>query len=92
MNDTVSTKLVRRRELLLARCDAQRAQLALELAAWEVPLKLADGALSGVQFLRRHPLVLGVLALLVATKRRGLWGWAQRGLTLWRTYCAWRGS
>ena len=92
MNDAFPMKLARRREQLLARCDAQRAQFVLELAAWEVPLKLADGALTGAQFLRRHPLVLGVLALVVATKRRGLWGWAQRGLTLWRTYRAWRGS
>ncbi len=92
MSDSVHAKLVRRRQQLLARCDAQRAQLALELEAWELPLRLADGAFTGVQFLRRHPLVIGVLALLVSAKRRGLWGWAQRGLMLWRTYRAWRGS
>ena len=80
-------EIMRRRERLLARCDAQRVELTALARRWEGPLKVADRAVAGLNYLRNHPLVLGAaVALLAVIQRRGLWGWARRGFMLWRAY------
>jgi hypothetical protein len=80
-----------KREQLLARCDAQREDLAALIEQFAGPLKIADGAIAGVRYFRSHPLALGaVTALLAAARGRGLWKWVKRGLLAWRAYRALR--
>jgi hypothetical protein len=80
-----------KREQLLARCAAQRDDLAMLAGQLSGPLKIADGAIAGVRYLRSHPLALGaVTALLAASRGRGVWTWARRGLLAWRAYRALR--
>jgi len=86
-------EVMRERERLLARCDAQRAEIAALAPQWEGPLRIADRVVAGVNYLRHHPVVLGVLvAALAIVQRRGWWGWVQRGFVLWRGYRAFRNS
>ena len=80
--------IVRKREQLLARCDAQREYLDGLAQEFAGPLKIADRAVAGVRYLREHPLVLGAaVAVLAVVQRRDLWKWARRGYLAWR---AWR--
>jgi hypothetical protein len=82
-------EIMRERERLLARCNAQRTELKLLVRQWEDPLAVADRAVAAINYLRQHPVVLGALvALLAVIQRRGLWGWAGRGFALWRAYRA----
>ena len=82
-------EIVRQRERLLARCDAQRAELTALARRWQGPLKAADRAVAGLNYLRHHPLILGAaVALLAVIQRRGWWSWARRGFLLWRAYRA----
>lgn len=82
-------EIMRERERLLARCNAQRTELKLLVRQWEDPLAAADRAVAGINYLRQHPVVLGALvALLAVIQRRGLWSWARRGFALWRAYHA----
>ena len=72
-------EVMQRRERLLARCNAQRGEIAALARQWEGPLAIADRAIAGINYLRQHPVVLGVLVTLLAiVQRRGWWGWAQR--------------
>jgi hypothetical protein len=81
----------RKREQLLARCDAQREYLAGLAEQFAGPLKIADGALAGARYLRNHPLALGaVTAVFAASRGRGVWKWARRGFLAWRAYRALR--
>ncbi len=85
--------VMRERERLLARCNAQRAEIAVLTRQLDGPLAIADRAIAGINYLRQHPAVLGALvALLAIVQRRGWWGWAQRGFVLWRAYRAFRDS
>ena len=84
--DTLIDIMVKR-ERLLARCDAQRDDLAVLAQQLQDPLQVADRVVGGVQYLRRHPLVVGVAVVLAAViERRHLWKWGQRGFFVWRTY------
>ncbi len=86
-------EVMRERERLLARCNAQRGEIAALVGQLEGPLAIADRAIAGINYLRQHPLILGVLvAVLAIVQRRGWWGWAQRGVVLWRAYRAFRDS
>ena len=86
-------EIMRERERLLARCDAQRTEIAALVRQWEGPLKVADSAVAGIRYLRQHPVVLGILvATLVIIRRRGWWRWAQRGYMLWRAFRAFGSS
>ena len=82
-------EIISEREQLLARCNAQRAELKVLVRQWEDPLMVADRAVAGINYLRQHPVVLGTLVVLLAVvQRRGLWSWARRGFVLWRAYRA----
>ena len=86
-------EVMRQRERLLARCNTQRGEIAALARQWEGPLAMADRAIAGINYLRQHPVVLGILVTFLAiVQRRGWWGWAQRGFVLWRTYRAFRNS
>ena len=81
------------RERLIALCDAQRDDIAVLVRQLDGPIKVADRGIAGVQYLRDHPLVLGVLVgALTLMRRRGLWKWAQRGFVAWRGYRALRAA
>ncbi len=80
-------ELMRERERLLAHCDAQRATLADLAQRLEGPLKIADRVVAGVNYLRKHPALVGVaVVMMVVVQQRGLWNWARRGFMLWRAY------
>ena len=84
--DTLIDIMVKR-ERLLARCSAQRDDLAAIAQQWQGPLQVADRVVAAVQYLRRHPLVLGAaVAMAAVIERRHLWKWGQRGFVAWRTY------
>ena len=86
-------EIMRKRERLLMRCDAQRLALADAVDQLHGPLKIADRAVEVVAYMRAHPLLsAAAVALLVVTKRRGWLGWVRRGFILWRTYRAFGGS
>jgi hypothetical protein len=77
-----------RRLHLIALCAAQRDELGSLMARMEGPLKVADRGLSVLRYVRERPVVIGALAaLFAATRGRGTWKWAQRGVLAWR---AWR--
>jgi hypothetical protein len=86
-------EIMRERERLLMRCDAQRLELAETIDQLQGPLKAADRAVEGINYLRAHPLVFGaVAALLVVVGTRGRWSWLRRGFILWRAYRAFGSS
>jgi YqjK-like protein len=81
------SEVMRERERLLARCDAQRAEIAVMVPQFEGPLRIADRVIAGINYLRHHPVILGVLvAALTIVQRRHWWSWAKRGFVLWRAY------
>jgi hypothetical protein len=84
-----SSEIVRRKERLIARCEAQRNEIADVFHDLERPIALADRGLNIFRFLRAHPvLVSGAIALVVALSRRSTAGLVARALAGWRL---WRG-
>jgi hypothetical protein len=80
--------VARRKERLLAQCDADRLLIARSWRRWEEPARVVDRAWAVVQFLRLHPAVVMVaVAVAALLGRRNLLTWAGRGLVAWR---AWR--
>ena len=81
--------IVREREQLLARCDRQREYVGALAGQFAGTLKIANGAVAAVKYLRSHPVLLGVIAAALATSRgRGMVKWARRGFLAWRAYRA----
>jgi hypothetical protein len=80
-------ELMQRREQLIERCAEQRAELGRCAGKLVVPLRLADGALVAVSYVRRHALIVGVATAVVAALQR------RRLLSLLRiAFTAWRGN
>ena len=77
-----------RRERLLLRSAALRAQIAQHAAPLKPPLALADQVGDGLRWLRQHPEwpLGGLLAVAVLRPRRAL-RWSAR---LWSTWRLWR--
>lgn len=75
-------QLEQRRAKLQLEASSHRQVLAVNMRFWRQKLKLVDRALSGIHFLRRHPLLLiaggGLLAWLkpVGMARIALGAWA----------------
>ena len=90
----MNTKLaavVRRREALVARAAAQRADLAVFVERWRGPLAVADRAYRLGRAVRRHPAISAVaLAMLVRTQGHRVLAWGGALLTLWELYQAFR--
>ena len=80
-------EILREREHLLARCDAQRVELATIARQSAGAIKIVDRVVGVIRCFRSHPMLLGVaVAALVVIQRRSLWRWVRRGFVLWRTY------
>jgi hypothetical protein len=79
-------ELKQRRGELLARIASQRGQIAEAGAEWDAPLALADRAIAGVRYFRRHPLlVVGAMAFVLIRRSRAaglMWG----AWRLWKGY------
>lgn len=81
--------LMRERESLLIRCDLQRLEIAETVDRLQGPLKIIDRAIEGVNFLRGHPVVVGLaVAVMVVMRPRGALRWLRRGFFLWRAFRA----
>ena len=61
-----------RRDALIARCEAQRRQLAGAAQAFKPAAHAIDGALGVARYLRAHPLLIsaGIVATIVASRGR----------------------
>jgi hypothetical protein len=79
-------ELQRRRAELLVQIALQREQVAAFGTKLERPLALADRGWSVVQFMRRQPLLVGVLTALFVVRRRGLTGLARMAWKAWKGY------
>jgi hypothetical protein len=82
-----------RRAALLARAEAQRAEIARIVRPWRAPLSIADRVVAFVRRLRAHPLAIGaglILLLWLGRSRKSLW--AGRLWTLWQLYSTFRNS
>lgn len=84
MNDKL-TRLVARREQLIAQATAQRMALAQNIELWRTPLALADQGLAAVRFIKSHPAWIVGGAVLLAALRPGRVGkWLRRGWVTWQ--------
>ena len=86
MADKRRLEVMQRREVLLARISGQREQIAVLSAKWQAPLKFAGQSVSVLRFLRSHPLAVAGAAGLLLMKRRGLIGFVQGSLRIWKAY------
>ena len=90
----MNTKLaavVRKRQALVSRVTAQRAELANYAEHWRRFLSVADVAYRLGQAVRRHPAISAVvLSVLVRTQRNRVLMWSGALLTLWELYQAFR--
>lgn len=83
-------ELIRRRERLLMRADAQRAALTEVALRWSTPFSLFDRGMAAVRGIKSHPvLVLAAVAGLALLRPRSAMKWAGRSWVLWRF---WRSS
>jgi len=84
MNKKLS-RLIERREHLVAQAAAQRMALAQEIEPWRVPLARADQGLAALRFIKRHPVwLVGGVALLAAMRPGGLGKWLRRSWIAWQ--------
>lgn len=86
-------ELATRHGALKARIDEQRRVLAQHAIPLEAAFARGDEVLKGVDWLKHHPVAVGVAvaAAVIARPRRAL-RWAQRGFFLWRGWTAIRKS
>ena len=81
--------IAQRRSHLQTLAASQRAQLGLELERFRSPISLLDRGVNVVRFLRRYPLILGVVSALFVAKRPFRMGskmgkWMRRGWMAWQ--------
>lgn len=85
--------LATRHGALKARIDEQRRTLRQQAAPLEAALARGDAVMQGVDWLKHHPLAIGVaVAAVVVARPRGAWRWAKRGFFVWRGWQAIRNS
>lgn len=86
-------ELATRHGALRAKIDEQRRALAQHSAPIEAVLVRGDAVLKGVDWLKHHPVAIGVaVAAAVIARPRRAFRWAQRGFFLWRGWTAIRKS
>lgn len=78
-------ELAEQRVAVVARAEAQRAELSQELASWRKPLKVVDQGWAAVRYLGSNPMLLGgVAAFLVALRSWRMVKWLPPGWLTWR--------
>ena len=86
-------ELAHRHGALLARIEAQRAELARHTWPVESALAGADRVRDGIDWLKAHPeAVVAVTATVVVFSPKRAWRWGKRGYVLWRGWQAVRKS
>lgn len=86
-------ELASRHGALKVRIAAQRDALARHAAPLEVAFAVADKAVSGLDWAKQHPAVVGgAVAALAILKPRRAWRWTKRGVFLWRGWQSLRNS
>lgn len=87
MNDRRLAQIHARRERLVAKAAVQRDDVAQLLAPWRGPLQIADRGLAAAGYVRAHPAVavIAALVLIILSPKRAL-RWTQRAFVLWRGY------
>jgi hypothetical protein len=82
------TTVVRRRQALVARAAAQRAELAELAAPWQQPLRIADAAYRVGRAVRTHQalVTLATTLLVLMPQRHRLLMWAGRLFSVWEIY------
>lgn len=86
-------ELATRHGALRARIDEQRRVLARHAVPLEAAFARGDDVLKGVDWLKHHPLAVGVaVATAVIVRPRRALRWFQRGFLLWRGWKAVRKS
>ncbi len=79
------TRLAERRERLVAQAARQRTALAQNIEPWRTPLAVADQGLAALSFLRRHPALIVVGGVVLASLRSGgTMRWLRRGWVSWQ--------
>jgi len=79
------TRLVERREALIAQAAAQRRALARDIEPWRKPLALTDQGLTALRYIKRHPKwIVGSMALLAILQPRHAGKWLGRGWVSWQ--------
>lgn len=90
MNARLLELAIRKGELK-ARCAQQREVLVACVWPVEKTLDAADSALSGIDWLKRHPgAIAAAVAAAVLLRPRRSWRWARRGFFLWSSWKALR--
>lgn len=82
-----SQAVMQRRQVLLAKINDQREQLAEIGTRWQPALQVADLTVLAVGFMRSHPALAAGLAGLAVLRRRSLSSLARGAGRVWR---AWR--
>lgn len=87
MNLQRRLELATRRGELTAHIAMQRGTLAGHMEPVERLLGVADRAVDGAHWLKRHPQIIAAFAvgLLIARPRRA-WRWAKRAFFVWRSF------
>ncbi|MDO8206983.1 MAG: YqjK-like family protein [Gallionella sp.] len=82
-----SQEVMQRRQMLLARINVQREQLAEIGTRWQPAFQVADLTVLAVGFMRSHPVLVAGLAGLAVVRRRSLAGLARGAGRVWRAWC-----
>jgi YqjK-like protein len=80
--------IIRRKQTLIARCEAQRLAIASAVRDLERPIAMADRVLAVAKFLRSHPILVGaaVAAFMFGRRRTSIIGLLARGVGAWRLW------
>ena len=82
-------ELATRHGALKARIDEQRRQLARHVEPLQGALAKGDTVLKGVDWLKHHPVAVGVaVAAAVIARPKRAWRWGRRSFLLWRGWQA----
>jgi hypothetical protein len=83
--NTKLIELAERRASLVAKAEAQRAELSRALASWRSPLGMIDQGIAAVRYLKRYPVILaGIVTLAVVVRPWRVVKWLPPGWLMWR--------
>lgn len=86
------SRLVERRERLIAQAAAQRRALAQDIDPWRIPMAFADRGLNALRYIKDHPeWVVGIVTLLAVLRPARVGKWLGRGLVTWQVIYKLRG-